>query len=118
MIRTTVRNAHEAIAARQEFNAGSMSARGGQPGEQYRGTSGRLPFEWNTTYMQDTADGLAYIVFSYGTPIGWESSDGTRVIPRVSYSRTTARHQYQLRSAWGHRWGQEYSNLSRGLESV
>ena len=113
----TVRNAHSLIAERREFTTGNMSAKGGGD-QQYRGGSGRLPYDWNGTFFRDTADGRAYIVYSYSTPIGWERSDGTRVIPRVTYSKTTARHQWQLRRAWGHRWNQEYSNPVVGLENV
>lgn len=100
-MRTTVRQAHQPIAARETFDTGNLHARATSPDDQYRGPSGRLPFDWCGTFYRDTADGLAYIVYSYGTPIAWERSDGLRVIPPVSYSITTARHQSQVRRAWG-----------------
>lgn len=116
--RYTVRTAHEPIARRQTFTAASMHARATDPGNQYRGGAGILPYDWSSTFYRDTADGLAYIVYSYATPIAWERSDGTRVIPAVRYSVSTARHQSQVRRAWGHRWNQEYSNPTRGLANV
>jgi hypothetical protein len=116
--RYTIREAHEPISRRATFDAGNLSARATDAAHQYRGGAGILPYEWCSTFYRDTADGLAYIVYSYATPIGWERSDGTRVIPRVTYSVSTARHQYQLRRAWDHRWGQEYSNPTRGLAAV
>lgn len=97
----TVRTAHEPIAARATFTASAMHATATDAAHQYRGGSGRLPSDWTGTFFRDTADGQAFIVYSYGTPIAWERSDGLRVIPPVSYSTTTARHQSQVRRAWG-----------------
>jgi hypothetical protein len=114
----TVRDADQPISEHRTFTAASMSARATSPDDQYRGPSGRLPYDWTPTFMRDTADGLAYIVYSYGTPIGWERSDGLRVIPNVSYSVTTSRHQSQVRGAWGMRWGTEYAHPTRSLATV
>lgn len=117
-IRTTVRDSHQRIANRRTFDAGSMRAQATDTANQYRGPSGRLPHDWTSTFYRDTADGLAYIVYSYGTPIAWERSDGLRVVPAVSYSVTTARHQYQVRRAWNVRHGQQYSHPTRDLATV
>jgi hypothetical protein len=114
-VRTTVRDADAAIRTRRTFTAANMSARATDADHQYRGGAGILPSSWLSTFYRDTADGLAYIVYSYSTPIGWERSDGLRVIPAVTYSNTTARHQRAVRSAWGMRWGTEYSHLTRPL---
>jgi hypothetical protein len=111
-MRTTVSNAHTPIASRTEFTAGAMQGRIGRYG------TGILPSDWLATFYRDTADGQAFIVYSYKTPIAWERSDGTRVIPKVSYSMTTAKHQMQVRVAWDHRNAQEYSNPVVGLLAV
>jgi hypothetical protein len=111
-MRTTVANAHTAIANRTEFTAGAMQGRIGRYG------TGILPYDWASTFYRDTADGKAFIVYSYKTPIAWERSDGTRVMPNVRYSVTTGKHQTQVRAAWDHRYTQEYSNPVVGLLAV
>lgn len=115
---TTVRDAHQPISARQTFDAGNLRAEATDSDHQYRGPSGRLPWDWCPTFFADTADGRAYIVYSYGTPIAWERSDGLRVVPPVTYSVTTARHQSQARRAWGIRWGKTYSHPTRSLATL
>jgi hypothetical protein len=42
---------------------------------------------------------VAYTVYSYQTPIGWVSTDGTAEVPEIFYSRTTTRHQNLARRA-------------------
>lgn len=112
---------HEAatpISERRTFTAASMSARATSADDQYRGPAGLLPYTWESTFFADTADGRAYIVYSYGTPIGWERSDGLRVVPPVRYSNSTARHQHKLREAWGLRYGQTYAHPTREMASL
>ena len=109
---------HLAIARRETFVAASMSARATDTDHQYRGGAGILPYDWASTFYSDTADGLAYVVYSYATPIGWERSDGLRVIPPVSYSVTTAQHQRKVREAWGMAWNVAYSHPTRSLATL
>jgi hypothetical protein len=61
---------------------------------------GRLPAEWRAKYRADIlSPGVRYTVVSYQTPIAWVLADGAVVIPDVTYSLTTTRHQGQCR-AW------------------
>jgi hypothetical protein len=57
---------------------------------------GRLPREHANAFMMDHLAGIAYVVWSYGTPIAWVRKDGTVVKPDVRYSRTTSKHQGML----------------------
>jgi hypothetical protein len=111
--RLPIQGARLAILQRQPFDAGNMS---GGDSSYWRG-SGRLPMDWHNTYMRDTLGG-AYVIYSYATPIAWERSDGLRVIPPVSYSVSTARHQGEVRAAWGMPWGRTYSHPSRSMASL
>lgn len=62
--------------------------------------TGRLPVEWVELYRSDRENpGISYVVYSYATPIAWVRADGETVIPDVSYSLTTSRHQGLCR-AW------------------
>lgn len=65
---------------------------------------GKMPTEARAqlvTALSDLAgmsrNSSVYIVYSYGTPIGWVTSDNEVVIPDVTYSRTTSRHQNMVR---------------------
>lgn len=107
--------AHLPIARRETFAAGNMT--GGLFSYWSRG-DGILPSDWRETFRRDTADGQAYIVYSYQTPIAWERSDGLRVIPPVSYSVSTSRHQREVRSAWGMTWGRAYGHPTRSMTSL
>lgn len=44
-------------------------------------------------------DAPRYIVSSYGMPVAWVTIGGDVVIPSVTHSRTTARHQRMARAA-------------------
>ncbi|MEV4642754.1 hypothetical protein AB0J80_35965 [Actinoplanes sp. NPDC049548] len=44
-------------------------------------------------------DAPVYVVSSYGTPIAWVTQGGDVVIPEVTYSPTTTRHQKIARRA-------------------
>lgn len=58
-------------------------------------------------------DEIAYIVFSYRTPIAWVHRNGAVNLPEIKYSRTTSMHQNWVREAFGDRvnrpgdWGGE-----------
>lgn len=57
---------------------------------------GRLNDDEANRFMIDHLAGIAYVVWSYGTPIAWVRDDGT--VYRVSqrFSVTTSRHQSTL----------------------
>jgi hypothetical protein len=111
--RLPIRAGRLAILARQPFDAGNLHA----PAYVSR-YEGRMPLDWCATFQRDVSDGGAYVIYSYGTPIAWERSDGLRVIPPVSYSVSTARHQGEVRAAWGMRWGRTYSHPSRSMATL
>lgn len=86
------------IAERQTFETyGALKAEwnGGYP-------SGRLPSPWREQFDADTRhpDGrvgvLAYVVYSYATPIAWWTESNGWVVPDVKYSPTTSKHQGKL----------------------
>lgn len=56
--------------------------------------TGRLPRRL-ANIMRERADSIVQVIYSYGTPIAWLDA-GAWIIPDVSYSVTTARHQGQL----------------------
>lgn len=66
-----------------------------------RGDSGRpisygwLPRVW-VNYIQQFSYMITYTVRSYQTPIAWAMRDGRVIVPPVSYSQTTGRHQRML----------------------
>lgn len=61
--------------------------------------TGRLPRRL-AEIMRERADSIVQVIYSYGTPIAWLDA-GAWIIPDVSYSVTTARHQSYLRSLSG-----------------
>jgi hypothetical protein len=103
-IRCASREASVPIAKRTTFNAGHVSGhKFAEPVEAQRSVlTGELPKSWQQRLY---AKPVTYVVFSYGTPIGWEHADGELVIPDVSYSVTTSQHQGQVRSGFGLNWG-------------
>lgn len=60
--------------------------------------TGYLPHAWRQRFV---ADRPLYVVWSYGTPIGWTAEDGRHVVPFVNYSSSTGRHQTAARQGWG-----------------
>lgn len=47
---------------------------------------------------RDVPAGLAYVAYSYSTPIAWVTHDGTVTVPDVKYSSTTSRQQTLCRA--------------------
>jgi hypothetical protein len=90
MRRGTIRDAHRFIAAREDFDCGNLYG-GNNP---YRFPTGYMPNEWVRRYRLDNP---TYVVYSYGTPIAWVADDGREVVPYVTYSVSTTRHQGQAR---------------------
>lgn len=50
--------------------------------------------------MSERADTIVQVIYSYGTPIAWLDA-GTWVVPAVSYSPTTGKHQGYLYALTG-----------------
>lgn len=67
------------------------------------GHFGSLPEPYRAELVSRRGD-VAYVVHSYSTPIAWAYRDGEIIVPRVTYSTTTARHQSIARSALGVPW--------------
>lgn len=88
-------SAREFISAREEFNGSSMRGRKNPTGE-----IGRLPGAWRDVYYH-TANDIDYIVYSFATPIAWHTTKGLWLIPAVTYSGYTSKHQHYARMvAW------------------
>lgn len=51
------------------------------------------------TELRD-AGKLAYVVYSYATPIAWATKEGTRTLSELRHSATTARHRAIVMRAW------------------
>ncbi len=99
-IRTTTRTAAPAIAARQPF-----ATSGALVGEFLTAGSashlGRLPDEHRAKFAEAVKKHKRdlYVIWSYGTPIGWAGPGESLTIPDVKYSATTTKHQGNLRRA-------------------
>lgn len=98
--RTSNFDAYSLIADREAFESHTANFRAEKvaPWTTYVYT-GHMP----KAFADDLRDNLRagnveYIVFSYSTPIGWYHKREGWIIPRVSYSITTSRHQGILRS--------------------
>lgn len=81
-------SATEFILARRDFNGSSMRGR-----NKVIGDAGRLPDAWRSVYY-NVVNEIDYIVYSFATPIAWHTRNGLWYIPRVTYSRCSARHQW------------------------
>lgn len=88
-----IQNTLNAIRDGRAFNAGNLT------GVQYPSPFVRytwLPEVWRADWQETLP--IAYAVYSYGTPIAWFT--GTEwVVPMVTYSATTNRHQSTVRQA-------------------
>lgn len=73
----------------------SIGSWSGQEGWGGPDSFGSLPPEYH-----DRVRAAVYIVYSYRTPIGWISPDGTATVPDVGYSATTGEHQLTTMFAW------------------
>lgn len=74
---------------------GSLSTRSTPHGIRRGGyQTGRLPRRL-ADIMRERADSIVQVIYSYGTPIAWLDA-GAWIIPDVSYSVTTGKHQGYL----------------------
>jgi len=89
------RDASGPISRREAFvSHGALSARGHTgPGDAM--IFGELPHDQRETISK--LPDINYVVSSYSTPIGVHSHSQGWVIPNTKYSRTTSKHQSQLR---------------------
>jgi hypothetical protein len=94
-IRNDVRGPYGMLAQREPFDSyGAMSAVAYAPS-----FTGRLPVDWVQRYDADNRNpGIVYTVRSWATPIAWIRATGHVVIPDVSYSVSTTRHQNLCRT--------------------
>ena len=93
----TRRQVPEALAERTSFSASALSAKKFDP--PVKGTevsAGRLPEDARAALRSAE---VGYVIYSYITPIAWETAEGEFVIPQVKYSATTSRHQSLVQSA-------------------
>ena len=99
--KTSTRNAACLISKRQPFTTrGSLHGEAPVGSLAGWGAMGWLPTEHADALLADHRKGrVTYIVWSYGTPIAWHATRRGWVIPDVSYSRTTSRHQGEVRRA-------------------
>jgi len=81
-------------------------------GTDWTGASGSIRGESGPTFisgrlaevMTDTDYRIArgqlgsarFVIYSYATPIAWQTIDGAWIVPDARYSRTTGRHQSYL----------------------
>lgn len=88
------RDAIHYIATQQEFKASALS------GElkDYTPSRGRLGEEYALLESAMEESRFGYIVFSYGTPIAWHTSEGWYVVEQ-KFSVTTSKHQNYVRRA-------------------
>jgi hypothetical protein len=85
------------LAAHRTFNT-----YGALRGErtQYVSSYGRLPAEHAAALREcEQAGRLAYVVYSYATPIAWNDTEHGWTMPSASYSVTTSHHQSKIRTA-------------------
>jgi hypothetical protein len=90
------RDAVHYIATRQQFKASALS---GSSFKQYVPDSGRLnPEEFALLKQATTGGEWVYVVFSYGTPIAWNTPEGWYVVAQ-KFSVTTSKHSNYVRRA-------------------
>jgi hypothetical protein len=88
---------HDAITGCEDFHAGALR------GESVKGYGHPGRLEGSARESFNASDGsLAYVIYSYATPIAWKRSDGAWFMPDDSYSVTTSRHQGIVRVALRH----------------
>ena len=95
--RVNVRDALGYIETRQNFSAGTLTGKWGEPGSVENLTS-----EWRARFnfdAYDINDGEMYFVKSYDVPIAWYTHNSGWVVISQKFSQTTSRHQNIVRNA-------------------
>lgn len=92
--RCALRDAHEYIAVRADFTAGSMHGHNAVTAIR----TGELPAQYHQALNDALLRADTFVVMSYETPIAWFSA-GLWFMPDVGYSVTTSKHQAQVKRA-------------------
>lgn len=93
--RIALRNVPTYWAKREAFQC-NKSLRG----QAWTDGSGQLPAAYAEAFHA-MRESIAFVVYSYATPIAWVLTDGTEIRPAVKYSVTTSRHQGRLYRPFG-----------------
>jgi len=102
MARTVIsqREVVQYMRDRRPFVASSLRGVVAEP--MWGESTGRMPRDEADKLLTLAREGrVAYVVFSYATPIGYVLTDGTGVVPAVRYSVTTSKQQTYVRWALG-----------------
>lgn len=85
-----------AITRLERFTTGGAVK--GEPRSTYPPESGRLEGKALEVFREGIrTDAIAYVVYSYNTPIAWlDLSAGVWYMPEAKYSPTTSKHQGQV----------------------
>lgn len=83
------------VGAPEDFNSPRATFRG----RTHLDGCGWLP-EGEAALLRGVEDDIEFVIYSYETPIAWRVK-GEWVIPEVTYSITTTRHQSLVRTAVG-----------------
>lgn len=95
--RANRRTAPEFIGARKDFQGSNLR---GEANPSYV-NAGRLPEAWaNELRTADRNGEVAYVVYSYATPIAWVLTTGEVIMPDVKYSPSTSNHQSVTRKGF------------------
>ena len=90
------RDAIHYIATGQQFKASALS---GNSVKEYTPNAGRLDREEYAKLIEATSrPEWVYVVYSYGTPIAWRTSEAWYVVEQ-KFSVTTSKHQNYVRRA-------------------
>ena len=91
-MRVNRRTAPQAMADREDFTNSTGSLRGkANPGWVSPGWLSDT--EALDRLRKDNAREITYVVYSYATPIGWETAEGGFYRVREKFSVTTSQHQ-------------------------
>lgn len=103
------RDAIHYIATAQEFKASALSGVNANTSG-LNGAYGRLDAE-EFARFKEAEIRVDYVVYSYGTPIAWHTSEGWYVVEQ-KFSVTTSKHQNYVRQAIAHASDLENFNKS------
>lgn len=92
----TLRDVGQAIKERRDFTVGNVSAKRFTNGLPEYATG---PRGWTNPSLPTPEAGARYIVWSYGTPIGWIDRHGVAYVTPENFSVSTSRHVSIVSSA-------------------
>ena len=83
------------VTARESFSTGNRTVTAERNPQHVN--AGRLDqFYVNKLFGDLEGEGIAYVVYSYATPIMWETKSGKVVQVQQKFSPTTTRHQHAV----------------------